>query len=94
MQQNTNQTMNTRGKKSDGYINLKVYLTDASGTQHSIKAPMFGLDASNPLHAALISDPSLAERITVEIDSIRAATPVVSAADIDLNFESQVSSQS
>ena len=92
MQKAQAQTLNGK-KKSDGYINLKVVLTDASGVEHSIKAPMFGLDAENPLHAALIKDPSLAGHMTVTVDSIRAATPMVSAEDIDLNFESQAASQ-
>ncbi len=94
MQQSTNQpTMNARNKKSDGYINLKVVLKDASGVEHALKAPMFGLDKSIPLHAAIIKNPALAEHMVVTIDSIRAATPVTSAEDIDLNFASQVESQ-
>jgi hypothetical protein len=93
MQQVNNQTLNTRNpKKSDGFINLKVEFVDASGHIHTIKAPMFGLDAGDPLQAALIANPALASRITVSIESIRAATPVRTAADINLDFASQEAS--
>jgi len=96
MQQNTNnnQTMNTRNKKSfDGYINLKCFFTDGSGNQHPIKTPMFGLEVSNAVHAAILNDiDNLAQYITIEVESVRRAAPVVSAADINLNFASQVES--
>jgi hypothetical protein len=95
MQKSTNASPATlnRVKKSDGFINLKVIFTDASGEEHHIKAPMFGLDAADPLQAALIANPSLAEHMTVTIESIRPATPERNAADFNLNFESLVESQ-
>ena len=87
MQENEQPMQRGSKKKSDGFINLKVIFTDGSGTEHSIKAPMFGLDKTNPLHAALIDNPLLAEHVTVSIDSIRAAAQPVKAEDINFDFD-------
>lgn len=77
--------MNTQ-KKSDGFINLSVVFTDANGTEHQLKAPIFGLDANDAVHAALMQNPDLAEHITITIDSIRKARVPTQAGELDLNF--------
>lgn len=87
MEEKNDQPMQRGKKKSDGFVNLKIIFTDGSGKEHSLKAPMMGLDKTNPLHAALIENPELGEHITCTVDSIRAATAMVKKEDINLDFD-------
>ena len=83
---NTNPLRNNTKKKADGFINLVVVFTDANNVEHRIKAPMFMLDADDAVQAALIQNPSLAEHVSITIDSIRKAHTAIKPADVNLNF--------
>ena len=76
-------------KKADGFINLSVTFTDADGVEHRIKAPMFTLDADDAVQAALIQNPSLADHVSISIESIRKAHVATKPADVNLNFAPQ-----
>lgn len=85
--QDTNNPLRTNlKKKADGFINLSVIFTDAAGREHRIKAPMFMLDADDAVQAALLQNPSLAEHVTITIDSIRKANIAIPTADVNLDF--------
>jgi hypothetical protein len=62
-------------KKSDGFINLTVVIKFKDGSERSLKAPVWGLDAENPLHKLMLANPEkAAEAIEIRQISIHQAT--------------------
>lgn len=71
-------TNSTEFKKSDGFVNLTVVIKTKAGEEIPLKAPVWGLDMDNPLHAKILANPEAAAA-AIEVKSVAIHKAAVAA---------------